>query len=216
TNATKYAKKALALAIVLARNHNFGTPDPSDQVVGLADGARRTFTLPFTPMNAAQVKVVLVATSEIQVTRAAQGSDDLGTFAPIMKVTTVSDGAPAYAPTDYELRYRDGYDVFRLAWITASKPASGANYFVTVADGILNKQVDWCSQYCYENDGTGGNVGNYFIRGLLGGTFATAYATDGENPSSTQLKTQANTLLSQMYEGVVKFIPGGYGPQGQY
>ena len=43
-------------------------------------------------------------------------------------------------------------------------------------------------------------------------TFATAYATDGENPSSTQLKTQANTLLSQMYEGVVKFIPGGYGP----
>src|SRR6185436_14543965 len=51
---------------------------------------------------------------------------------------------------------------------------------------------------------------------LFGGTFATAYATDGENPLAAQLKAQANTQLAQVYEGVVKILPGGYGPQGQY
>ena len=306
-NAQIYAKKALALAEVLARHHNYGTDDPTAQPIGLADGALVTFPLPFTPMSAAEVQVSLVATREIELTRTAEGSDDLGAFAPIMQVTTVSNGAPAYAASDYELRYRDGFDVWRLAWPGANKPLLGSHYFVTVADGavtnvpsgftvnsanltltfntapaahqavlvsylgsayeqtgnelggvngvqpdgpgyqmrtfnpglasaydslldsgllttslksefygVLNRQVEWCASYCYENDGTGGNVGNYFIRGLLGGTFYTAYATDGDNPQAAQLKSQANMLLAQMYEGIVKYIPGGYGPQGQY
>jgi hypothetical protein len=306
-NALKYSKKALALAVVLARHHNQGTPTESDQTIGFTNGATTTFPLPFTPMNAAQVKVKLVATNELQVTRQAQGSDDLNEFAPIMKVANVAGGAAAYAPSDYELRFRDGTAVWRLVWLGANKPANGATYFVTVANGnatnvangftvnsanltltfnvapapnqavmvsylgtayeqtgnglggvnsvqpdgpgypmrtfnpglasaydalldsslltpalkaefygIMNKQVDWCTNYCYENSGTGGEVGNYFIRGLFGGTFATAYATDGDNPLAAQLKAQANTQLAQVYEGVVKFLPGGYGPQGQY
>lgn len=306
-NAQNYAKKALALATVLARHHNYGTANPTAQPLGLTDGVRVTFPLPFTPMNGAQVSVSRVATREIELTRTAEGSDELAVFAPIMKVTTVSNGAPAYAPSDYELRYRDGWDVWRLAWPGANKPALGTHYFVTVADGavtnvasgftvdptnltltfntapaahqvvtvsylgsayqqtgnllgglngvqpdgpgyqmrtfnpglasaydslldsglltpalraefygVLNRQVEWCAAYCYENDGSGGQVGNYFIRGLLGGTFYTAYATDGDNPQAAQLKSDANTLLSQMVEGIVKYIPGGYGPQGQY
>lgn len=306
TNAQKYAHKALALALVLARHHNYGTPTGVQQPLGLADGTRTTFGLPFAPMNASQVSVSLIATSEIHLVRAATGNDNLDTFAPILKISNTSNGAAAYASTDYELRYRDGYDTFRLAWLGANHPATGADYYVTVASGnatnasgftvnaanltltfatppaagqavvvsylgsayeqtgnnlggvnsvqpdgpgyqmrtfnpglataydalldsglltsdlksefynILNKQVAWCTSYCYENDGRGGNVGNYFIRGLLGGTFATAYATDGENPNAAQLKAQANTLLAQMVEGIAKFIPGGYGPQGQY
>ncbi len=305
-NAQKYAKKTLALAIVLARDHNFGTDDPSDRPIGLGDGAQKTFTLPFAPMSASQVKVMLVGTRVVPVQRAAQGSDDLNAFAPIMKVSNTPTGPADYPASAYELRYRDGLDTFRLAWTGATKPASGATYYVTLADGtvntfassaytlsgttltmasapaagqavmvsylganyeqtgnglggvnsvqpdgpgyqmrtfnpglaaaydalydsglltgalktefygILNRQVAWCSGFCYENDGRGGQVGNYFIRGLLGGTFATAYATDGENPQAAQLKAQANTLLAQMYEGIAKYIPDGYGPQGQY
>ncbi len=317
TNAQKYAKKALAMALVLARNHNYGVPGGDDapvaarnatlQTLGLADGARTTFSLPFTPAAGAQLEVFLVGTSEKHLVRAAQGNDNLDAFAPILKISNSSDGASAYAPSDYELRYRDGFDTFRLVWTGANHPATNADYFVTVADGnatsvssgftvdgtnltltfstapaahqavtvsylgsayeqtgnglggvnsvqpdgpgyqmrtfnpglataydalldsglltsdlktefygILNRQVEWCTSFCFENNGHGGNVGNYFIRGLLGGTFATAYATDGENPQAAQLKAQSNTLLAQMVEGVVKFIPGGYGPQGQY
>ena len=306
-NALEYSKKALALATVLARHHNFGTPTGSDQPLGLTNGSTTTWPLPFTPMNTGQVTVRLVATREIAVTRTSESGDSLDTFAPIMKVASTPGGPAAYAPSSYELRYRDGYEVWRLAWPGASKPATGSTYYVTVADGasttvssgytvngpaltltfsappaanqavmvsylgsayqqtgnglgglngvqpdgpgypmrtfnpglaqlydalldsplltpalkaefygVLNRQVDWCRNYCYENDGTGGNVGNYFIRGLLGGTLATAYATDLDNPLTAQLKSQANTLLAQMYEGVVKFLPGGYGPQGQY
>ncbi|MBI2212133.1 MAG: heparinase II/III family protein [Acidobacteria bacterium] len=306
-NAELYAKKTLALAIVLARHHNFGTPSGSDQPLGLTDGSKTTWTLPFTPMNAAQVTVRLVATRAIELTRSSEGSDALETFAPVMKVSSTAGGPPAFAASDYVLRYRDGYEVWRLAWPGANKPANGSTYFVTVADGaattvasgftvnaanltitfavppaagqavmvsylgsayqqtgnglggvngvqpdgpgypmrtfnpglataydalldsllltpsikaelygVMNRQVDWCLNYCYENEGTGGNVGNYFIRGLLGGTLATAYATDGDNPLALQLKSQANTLLAQMIEGVVKYLPGGYGPQGQY
>jgi hypothetical protein len=306
-DAQNYAKKALALAKVLARHHNYGTNSPTGQPIGLTDGSTATFPLPFVPMNAAQVNVSLVATSEIEVTRTSGGSDELGVFAPIMRVSAVSNGAPAYTSSDYELRFRDGSDVWYLAWPGANKPALGAHYFVRVADGastnvasgftvdaanltltfntapaanqtvtvsyignayeqtgnllggvngvqpdgpgyqmrtfnpglataydslldsglltqalkeefygVLNRQVEWCAEYCYESDGTGGQVGNYFIRGLLGGTFYTAYATDGDNPLAAQLKSDANTLLAQMYEGIVKYIPGGYGPQGQY
>lgn len=311
-NAEKYAKKALAMAVVLARHHNLGTPDDGHpdnilQPVGMTDGVQTTFALPFAPMNTAQVRVVLVGTTEVERTRAAQGSDALGAFAPIMKISETPGGAAAYAASDYELRFRDGSDVFRLAWIGASEPAANDAYYVTLANGpatpvssgftvddasltltfatppaanqavmvsylgteyqqtgnglggrnsvqpdgpgyqmrtfnpglataydslrdsallsselktefqgVLNAQIEWCSDHCYENDGTGGNVGNYFIRGLLGGTFATAYATDGENPQSAQLKAQANVLLAQMYEGAVKLLPGGYGLQGQY
>jgi hypothetical protein len=316
-NAQKYAKKALAMALVLARHHNYGNKDEDSapgaaraatlQPLGLTDGARTTFSLPFTPKNAAQVEVFLTATSEIHLTRASQGNDNLDEFAPIVKISNTSGGAAAYAASDYELRYRDGSDTYRLVWTGSNHPAANAGYFVTVANGhatsvgsgftidstnltltfntapaanqavmvsylgsayeqtgnnlggvngvqpdgpgyqmrtfnpglataydalldsglltpalktelydLLNRQVDWCTSYCFENDGRGGNVGNYFIRGLLGGTFATAYATDGENPRALQLKAQANTLLAQMVEGIVKFIPGGYGPQGQY
>lgn len=304
-NAQKYSKKALALAMVLARHHNSGTPNASDQPLGLGNGAATSFTLPFTPMNPAQVTVKFVATREVQLTRSAQGGDALDTFAPIMKVSNAPGGAPSYATSDYELRYRDGSAVWRLAWPGANKPATGTSYFVTFADGsatnvasgftvngttltfntppapnqavlvsylgtayeqtgnglggvnsvqpdgpgypmrtfnpglaktydalldsglltpalraefygVLNRQVDWCTSFCYENSGIGGNVGNYFIRGLFGGTFATAYATDADNPLALQRKAQANTLLAQVYEGIVKFLPGGYGPQGQY
>jgi len=306
-NATEYAKKAIALAKVLARHHNFGTPTGSDQPIGLANGSATVFSLPFAPVNANNVTVRLVATREIQLTRSATGSDDLGAFAPIMKVSATPGGAAAWAASNYELRYRDGYDVWRLAWTGASSPAAGSTYYVTVADGagttvssgysintgnltltfaappaanqavmvsylgnnyeqtgnglggvngvqpdgpgypmrtfnpglarvydalldsalltpalkaefygVLNKQADWCTNYCFENDGTGGNVGNYFIRGLLGGTLNTAYGTDTDNPNAAQLKAQANTLLAQLYEGIVKYLPGGYGPQGQY
>ncbi len=306
-NATEYAKKAIALGKVLARHHNYGTPTASDQPLGLTNGVTATFTLPFAPVNANNVTVRLVATREIQLIRSSDGSDDLGTFAPIMKVASTAGGAATWASSNYEMRYRDGYDVWRIAWTGASKPATGSTYYVTVADGadsivssgytinsgaltltfnvapaanqtvmvsylgnnyeqtgnwlggvngvqpdgpgypmrtfnpglarvydalldsplltptlksefygVLNKQIDWCTNYCFENDGTGGQVGNYFIRGLLGGTLNTAYATDTDNPQASALKSQSNILLAQMCEGIAKYLPGGYGPQGQY
>jgi len=297
---------------VLARHHNLGTPDDDHpdnilQPVGLTDGTRTTFTLPFTPMPNTPFRVALVGTTELPLTRAAQGVDTLGVFDPIMKISNTPGGPAAYAPSDYELRFRNGTDIYRLAWLGTSRPAANATYYVTAATGtattvttgytvnasnltltfdtapaanqavmvaylgsnyeqtgnglggvngvqpdgpgyqmrtfnpglaiaydslrdsglltnelkaelygVLNRQVEWCRNYCYENDGDGGEVGNYFIRGLLAGTFATAFATEGDNPQTAQLKTQANTLLAQMYEGAVKFLPGGYGPQGQY
>ncbi|HEX7150273.1 MAG TPA: right-handed parallel beta-helix repeat-containing protein [Thermoanaerobaculia bacterium] len=312
-NAAKYEKKALALAVVLARHHNLGTPDDGHpdnvlQPIGLGDGATTTFTLPFTPMDPAQVRVVLVGTTELTRTRAATGNDVLGDFAPILKISNTAGGAASYAPSDYELRFRDGSEIHRLAWTGPNQPAANATYYVTMANGaatnvassaitidaqnltltfatapaanqavtvaylgtnyeqtgnglggvnsvqpdgpgyqmrtfnpglataydalrdspllttalkseftgVLNRQVEWCAAYCFENNGTGGNVGNYFIRGLLAGTFATAYATEGENPQAAQFKADANTRLVQMIEGVAKILPGGYGAQGQY
>ena len=309
-NADKYARKLLGISILLARHHNLGTPantgDNTLQPIGLADGARTAFPLPFTPMNAADVKVYFVGTNELARTRSAQGVDNLAVFAPILRISDAPGGAAAYAPSDYALRFRNGVDIYRLAWTGANQPAANATYYVTVANGnaasvttgftidasntltfdtapaanqavvvsylgsnyeqtgnglggvnsvqpdgpgyqmrtfapglavaydslretsllttalkdefhaVLNGQVAWCSSYCYENNGTGGNVGNYFIRGLFGGTFAAAVATEGQNPQAAQLASQANTLLAQVYEGTVKFLAGGYGPQGQY
>ncbi|MCU1245410.1 MAG: hypothetical protein JWN02_1320, partial [Acidobacteria bacterium] len=135
TTATKYAKKALAMALVLAHHHNYGTPNAAQQPLGLADGTRTVFPLPFTPMTGTTIDVATIGTSEVHLTRASQGNDDLGTFAPIMKISNASDGTNAYAPSDYELRYRDGLDTFRLIWTGTNHPAASADYFVTVANG---------------------------------------------------------------------------------
>jgi hypothetical protein len=134
TNAQKYATKALAMAVVLARHHNYGNqteysgvPNAARsatlQPLGLADGSRTVFSLPFTPKSGSPVEVFLVGTSEKQLTRLSSGNDNLNDFAPIMKISNTPDGAPAYAASDYELRYRDGSDTYRLVWTGANHPA---------------------------------------------------------------------------------------------
>ncbi|HSR89534.1 MAG TPA: hypothetical protein VLK22_04060, partial [Candidatus Udaeobacter sp.] len=315
TNATKYAKKDLALAKVLAHDSNLGTADPAYQPIGLGNNSQTVFTLPFTPMFPTQVRVSLVTTHEKPVTRTS-GHDALGIYAPIMKVSNTSGGANDYASTAYTLDFRDKngldadhngeMDTFNIRWLGATKPNSGATYFVTVADGavtnlstgsfsvngttltlnsapgssqavfvsyigsqyeqtgnglgglnsiepdgpgyqmrtfnpglataydalhdsglltpammtefytILNDQVDWCTDFCFENDGSNGETGNYFVRGLTESTFMTAYATDVENPRATEMKTRANLFVSQIYKGVAKDISDGEWLEGQY
>ena len=78
---------------------------------------------------------------------------------------------------------------------------------------ILNDQIDWYTQYGYENDG---DLGNYFIRGFYTGTMFTAYGTDGVNAKAASLKTQSKTYTDRIFNKLVAKLPGGYGPQGQY
>ncbi len=299
--AAAYAGKSLGLLAVLARHHNGGTPDATLQPLAQGDGSTVSFSLPFAPMDPAQVAVELVATRDAAVVRSDEPSDALGFFAPILKVGNAPGGSD-YATGDWQLRYRDEQGVHRLGWPGAG-PAPGATYHVTVADGaatpvpagqfvvdgttltlataptaaqtvmvrylgadreqtgnglggvnavqpdgpgypmrtfnvglalgydllhdvpaftselkaeflaVLNAQVDWYKAGGYERNG---DIGNYFVRGYLMGTFATAWATDNENPRAAELKTLANELMLKTYGGMARYLPGGYGPQGTY
>jgi hypothetical protein len=80
-------------------------------------------------------------------------------------------------------------------------------------DTVLNQEVDWYKAYGYERDG---DLGNYFIRGLLTGVMFTAYGTDGANGMSAEFKLFSDTCISRTFDKLNTKLPGGYGPQGQY
>ena len=80
-------------------------------------------------------------------------------------------------------------------------------------DTVLNQEVDWYKAYGYERDG---DLGNYFIRGLLTGVMFTAYGTDGANGRAAEFKLFSDTCISRTFDKLDKKLPGGYGPQGQY
>jgi hypothetical protein len=80
-------------------------------------------------------------------------------------------------------------------------------------DTVLNQEIDWYKAYGYEHDG---DLGNYFIRGLLTGVMFTAYGTDGANGRAAEFKLFSDTCISRTFDKLDKKLPGGYGPQGQY
>jgi hypothetical protein len=134
--ANTYAKKALALMKTIARHHNMGGPPnhyehaTNTQFIGLADGVQTTFTLPFTPLPGSTVQVIIGNTEEIAYTYSSP-KVSAGRFQPIIKISNTPGGTNDYAKTDYRLAFRDGYDVWRLLWLTDNHPAQGSTYYVT-------------------------------------------------------------------------------------
>jgi hypothetical protein len=80
-------------------------------------------------------------------------------------------------------------------------------------DTVLNQEIDWYKVYGYERDG---DLGNYFIRGMLTGVMFTAYGTDGANGRAAEFKLLSDSCIKRTFDKLDKKLPGGYGPQGQY
>lgn len=140
TTADKYAKKTLGLMKCIAWDHNLGGPyDTYDysinaQFVGLADGVKTVFTLPFTPLTGASVQVIVSnAKEERHVYKSAK--DTMGVWEPILKISNSTGGTSDYDTSNYNLIYRDDTSdptaFFLINWKGSKHPASNANYYVT-------------------------------------------------------------------------------------
>ena len=121
-------------------------------------------------------------------------------------VNSVQPDGPGYQMRTYNPGLAFGFD---LLYDSPDLTSALKDEFVKV----LNDQIDWYTQYGYENDG---DLGNYFIRGLYTGTMFTAYGTDGVNPNTATLKSQTKTYTDRIVSKLTTKLPGGYGPQGQY
>lgn len=126
--AGRYGRKALALLKVLARHHNYGTPENAE-LVGVGDGATRTFTLPRLAVGPVTVLTTPITTRALTYGGATASLPDWGR---ILAIADSPTGASAYPPTDWRFSYRDGSDVLLLRWLTTHHPASGATYYVRI------------------------------------------------------------------------------------
>jgi uncharacterized repeat protein (TIGR01451 family) len=134
--ATLYGKKALAIMKVLARDHQSVLPNTPATLLGQGTGSKTIYALPFSPKNPSQVKMLRVPTRTIQLTYTGTNVP-LGVFAPIVKISNTVNGNADYSPSDYHLDYRsrtDTQQTFLIRW-GANHPATGATFYVTVADG---------------------------------------------------------------------------------
>lgn len=135
--ARKYGLKALALMKVLARHHYFGGV-ANGQTLGLGDGTRKSFALPFAPADPASVAVFTVPVERIPIVY--QGAAKLPRFEPILKISDTPQGAADYAPGDYTFLYRSADSTFVLHW-GAKHPASGGTYYVSLAVAAADKEA---------------------------------------------------------------------------
>jgi hypothetical protein len=120
--------------------------------------------------------------------------------------SSVTPDGPGYQMRTFCPGLAFGFDLlFDFADFTAGLKAE--------FDTVLNQEIDWYTAYGYERDG---DLGNYFIRGLLTGAMFTAYATDGANSRSAEFKLLADSCINRTFDKLDKKLPGGYGPQGQY
>jgi len=122
-------------------------------------------------------------------------------------VSSVQPDGPGYPMRTFNPGLAYGIDLlFNYSGLTADLKTE----FV----GVLNEQLTWYNGYGYERDG---DIGNYFIEGLVNATMYTGYGTDGINPSAAKYKADAAAYLNTRILPKLKSnIPGGYGPQGQY
>jgi hypothetical protein len=121
-------------------------------------------------------------------------------------VSSVTPDGPGYQMRTFNPGLAFGFDLlYDYSGLTAELKAE----FV----GVLNGQIDWYKAYGYEKEG---DLGNYFIRGLLTGAMFTAYGTEGANARSAELKTLADGYIRRPFTKLDLKLPGGYGPQGQY
>ena len=130
TRAAKYGKKALALMTVLARQHNYGTPENAT-FVGLGDGATTSFTLPFTPAHPAQVKVLTTTITTVPLTYSGS-TTVMPNWGLITAIADTAGGPSAYPTSDWQFSYRDGGDALILRWLGSHHPANGATYSVRI------------------------------------------------------------------------------------
>lgn len=134
----------------------------------------------------------------------ADNYDQTGNFMGGM--SSVTPDGPGYQMRTFNPGLAYGFDLlFDYAGFTGQLKTEFAD--------ILNQQIDWYKSYGYERDG---DLGNYFIRGLLTGTMFTGYGTDGANIRAAELKTLADSYIQRPFSMLDKKLPGGYGPQGQY
>ncbi len=131
TRATKYAKKSLALMKVLARHHNYGTPENSEYI-GRTDGTTKTFALPRAPLTGASVTVWLSPISITPITYSGS-TTTLTDWGKIIAIGNTPAATADYAPSNWQYNYRDGLDIFILRWLNSNHPASGAKYYVALA-----------------------------------------------------------------------------------
>jgi hypothetical protein len=127
---SQYGRKALALLKVLARQHNYGTPENA-VLIGLGDGSTKTFTLPFAPVDPSQVTVLTTPIATVPLVYAG-ATIELPDWGQILAIADTAGGAAAYPSSDWRFSYRDGGDVLTLRWLGAHHPASGATYYVRI------------------------------------------------------------------------------------
>jgi hypothetical protein len=137
--ANNFAKKALAIMKATARHHNMGGPENTHsltmnyQFIGLGNGSQTAFTLPFTQLAGTTAQVILSDTEQTTYTYTSNITA-VEDFDPILKISNTSGGPNDYASSDYHLKFRHGYDVFRLVWLNSNHPAQNAQYYVTYYD----------------------------------------------------------------------------------
>ena len=129
--AAKYGKKALALMKVLARHHNYGTPENSEYI-GRTNGSTTSFPLPRAPLAGASMTVFLspITISPYTYSGSTQALPDWG---KIIGIGNMSAANADYAPSNWQFNYRDGLDIFILRWLNSTHPANGAQYYVALA-----------------------------------------------------------------------------------
>lgn len=131
--AAKYGKKALGMMKVLARDNNYGGPD-CGQLIGLGDGATKTFPLPMTPLTGTTVTVFYAPVSDTALIYNGT-SAQVSHFDPIVKISNTAGGPADYTPSAYKLLYRDSTNIFVLKWLSSSHPSIGATYHVFMTSG---------------------------------------------------------------------------------
>jgi hypothetical protein len=131
--ADKYAKKALAIMKVLARDHNYGGPECAS-LIGVGDGSTKTFTLPFAPMPSTTVSIFTAPVTDTAITYSGTTAQ-LNRFDPIVRISNIAFGPANYQASDYKLNYRDGLNIFVLRWTGTNHPAQGAVYHVCQTSG---------------------------------------------------------------------------------
>ena len=144
------------------------------------------------------------AAQAVYVRYIADNYDQTGNF--LGGMPSVTPDGPGYQMRTFSPGLAFGFDLlYDYAGFTAPLKAEFAD--------VLNQQIDWYKSYGYERDG---DLGNYFIRGLLTGTLFTAWGTEGANSRTAELKTLADGYVQRPFTKLDVKLPGGFGPQGQY
>jgi hypothetical protein len=146
--AVTYGKKALALMKVLARHHNYGTPENAEYI-GRTNGTTTGYSLPRAPLGGATMTVFLCPIGITPITYSGT-TKQLADWGKIIAIGNSVAANADYSPTDWRYSYRDGSDVFILRWLNSNHPANGASYYVALASDQGAVTVN-ASQYTFSS-----------------------------------------------------------------